>query len=243
MMGSSILARVADIPPAEHWAISWYRAGDQLIDLPMSHADFEHDAQYAARVLDAFGVAGAAHVIVNSLFTDAPWFAPFDLAIRRGGRTSPTEPWAFDAFRTATFARRFPVSAILSLTADVVTGLAGLGSLSDLLGDVPVIVARADACGPLVEAGLSPYRMFFVGPALAIERPDRCGAYVDGSAFEVTERDGEIYMSTRTGRAHQIKDLATGLRGHVITTPAAPHGSGEPGSADPRIILASTITP
>jgi hypothetical protein len=231
MMGESILARAADIPPADPWAISWYRVGDQLIDLPVSQADLEHDAQYAARVLDAFGVAGRAHVIVNSLFTHAPWFAPFDLAIRRrGGRTSPTEPWSFDAFRTATFARRFPVSAIIGLTADVVSGLAGSGSLSELLGEVAVIVARADACGPLVEAGLSPYGMFFVGPALAIERPDRCGAYVDGTAFEVTERGGELYVSTRAGRAHQIKDLATGLRGQVLVGPAG---------ADPRIILDS----
>jgi hypothetical protein len=178
-------------------------------------------------------VDGAAHVIINSLFTEAPWFAPIDRAIRRrGGRTSPTEPWSFDAFRTSTFARRFPVSAIIGLTADVVDGLAGLGSLAEQLGHVPVIVARADACGRLVEAGLSPFRMFLAGPALAIERTDRSGAYVDGTAFNVSEVDGEIHVSTGPSRAHQIKDLATGLRGHVLSGPAGP-----------RIVLESTAAP
>jgi hypothetical protein len=230
MSRQTLFARSAQLAQPDLWAIGGYTVGDQRFELPMSDADLERDAATAAAALDALGIQGAAHVVSTGLFSEAHWFRPIEMAIhRRGGRYSPTEAWSFDAFRTATFARRFPITAIIGITKDVVDGLAASGSIAEQIGRVPFVLARMEAHQPLVDAGLRPYRLLTLGPALAVECRARSGAHVDDGAWDLTTRDGEVLVSTRGPRAHRVEAQPTGVAAEIL------RGACSCGLSSPRI--------
>jgi hypothetical protein len=104
----------------------------------------------------------------------------------------------------------------------------GLGDeLAEVVAKVPAIVARPDAAGLLAEAGARPFILTRVGPAIAVECPQRSGAHINDAEWTLTERGGELLISTAGSRAHQVTEAATGLAGSVTTGPCGCGRNGQ----------------
>jgi hypothetical protein len=110
--------------------------------------------------------------------------------------------------------------------------LADSAELAGLLGGVPAILAHADALPALTTAELRPGLIALLGPALAMECPQRAGAHVNGAEWVVEETGDGLLLSTVAERAHQARRVPLGITGSVVS------GSCPCGSADPRVRLA-----
>jgi hypothetical protein len=156
---------------------------------------------------------------------ESPWFDPFETAARElGAPYSTGEIASFEAFRTGMYARRLPITMIFGINQTVAEGLGD--ELAEVVAKVPAIVARPDAAGLLAEAGARPFILTRVGPAIAVECPQRSGAHINDAEWTLTERGGELSVSTAGPRAHQVTEAATGLAGSVT---AGPCGCGRDG--------------
>ena len=161
---------------------------------------------------------------------ESPWLDPFETAARElGAPYSIGEIYAFEAFRTGMYARRLPITMIFGIDRTVAEGLGD--ELAGVVARVPVIVARPDAVGLLIEAGAQPFVVTRAGPAIAVECPHRGGAHINGAEWTLSERGGELFISTAGPRAHQVSEAAIGLRG---TLTEGPCGCGRTGQ---RIII------
>ena len=120
---------------------------------------------------------------------------------------------------------------VFGLGGATTDALADSGQLRELLAAVPAILAHADAHPALTAAGLRPGLVAFLGPALALECPERSGAHVNGAEWLVEEAEDGLRVSTVGPRAYQAQRQPVGVRGRVVT------GQCECGSLDPRIRL------
>jgi hypothetical protein len=162
-----------------------------------------------------------------------PWVSPVLRACREIGITlGMADVFGWDSRRTATFARRLPLSLVFGLGRETAEALADSGELAGLLGGVPAILAHADALPALTTAELRPGLIALLGPALAMECPQRAGAHVNGAEWLVEETGDGLLLSTVAERAHQARRVPLGITGSVVS------GSCPCGSADPRVRLA-----
>jgi hypothetical protein len=60
-----------------------------------------------------------------------------------------------------------------------------------------------------------------------VECPQRSGAHLDGAEWTLTERGGELFISTAGPRAHHVTTAATGLAGTITTGPCACGRTGQ----------------
>jgi hypothetical protein len=139
--------------------------------------------------------------------------------------------FGWDSRRTATFARRLPLSMVFGLGRETAEALADSGELADLLGRVPAILAHADARPVLTAAGLRPGLIAFLGPALALECPQRAGAHVNRAEWLVEETGDGLFLTTVAQREHQAQRVPLGIAGSVVSGPCPC------GSPDPRVRL------
>jgi hypothetical protein len=157
---------------------------------------------------------------------ESPWFDPFETAATElGAPYSTGEVFEFEAFRTGMYARRLPITMIFGINRTVAEGLGD--ELAEVVARVPVIVARPDAVGLLTAAGAQPFVVTRLGPAIAVECTHRAGAHVDGAEWALTERGGELFISTAGPRAYQVNEAATGLHGTVTAGPCACGRAGQ----------------
>lgn len=197
------------------WGIGRYDVAGQPVYFEVSWDDWRRDTAWARSVLSEHGVGSGGGLVVVSGMAESPWFDPFETAARElGAPYSIGEIFAFEAFRTGMYASRLPVTAIFGIDRTIAEGLGD--ELAGVVARVPVIVARPDAVTALEEAGASPFVVTRIGPAIAVECPRRSGAHVDGAEWTVTERGGELYVSTAGPRAHRVTDAATGVRGRLV---------------------------
>jgi hypothetical protein len=80
-------------------------------------------------------------------------------------------------------------------------------------------------------AGLGPFTIVRLGPALGLECPEHGGVHVNGREWEVSEASGELEISTIAPRVHVLERAPLGLHGRVVTA------SCVCGRDDPRIVL------
>src|SRR5207247_11262711 len=100
------------------------------------------------------------------------------------------EAMGWDHGRTRVFHRDLDRPAVLGLSIDTVEGLSGQAMIGDLFRDTPVVLARPAAAEQLRAAGVSAGVISVLGPALAIECPERAGAHVNAAEWKVAGRDG-----------------------------------------------------
>jgi len=96
---------------------------------------------------------------------------------------------------------------------------------------VPAILAHADALPVLTAAGLRPGLIALLGPALALECPQRAGAHVNGAEWLVEGTGDGLVLKTVGQRAHQARRVPLGIAGSVVSGPCPC------GSPDPRVLL------
>jgi hypothetical protein len=246
MTQASTTAAAAALPRQRLWAIGRYDVAGQPVYFEISWDDWQRDTAWARAVLADHGVravkgdgpggtgggsppctekAGGGLVIVCGM-PESPWFDPVETAaIELGAPYSIGEIHSFEAFRTGMYARRLPITMIFGINRTVAEGLGD--ELAEVVARVPVIVARPDAAALLAEAGAQPFILTRVGPAIAVECPQRSGAHINGAEWTLTERGGELFISTAGPRAHQVTEAATGLTGSITTGPCACGRTGQ----------------
>jgi hypothetical protein len=219
---------------AATWGIGRYYVGDTAADFSMSWEDRERDTDWAVEIMRDHGIEHGSGVVVVAAMPESPWFDPFETAARRlRAPYSLAEVQPFEAFRTGLYAKWVPTRMIFGIPRVVVEHLGGTEAVAEQLGPVPVVIARPDAFEPLRAAGIDPYVVTRIGPALAVECPSRAGAHVNSSEWAVTAVDGELHISTVGPRMYQVTDLALGIRGDLAVEPCAC------GRTDVRITIAT----
>lgn len=241
MTVASTTAAAAAFPRQRQWAIGRYDVAGHPVYFEVSWDDWQRDTAWARAMLADHGVGadgaardGAAQdraaqdrgLVFVCGMPEAPWFDPFETAARQLGTPfSIGEIHAFEAFRTGMYARRLPITMIFGINRTVAEGLGD--ELAEVVARVPVIVARPDAAGLLAEAGARPFVLTLVGPAIAVECPQRSGAHLNSAEWTLTERGGELFISTGGPRAHQVTEAVTGLAGTVTAGPCGCGRSGQ----------------
>jgi hypothetical protein len=223
---ASTTAAAATLPQPRLWGVGRYEAAGQPAYFEISWADWRRDTAWARTILADHGVGAGTGLIVVSGMPEAPWFDPFETAAcELGAPFSVGEIWSFEAFRTAMYARRLPITMIFGMDRTVAGGLGG--DLAGVLAQVPAIGARPDAAGLLTGAGARPFVVARLGPALAVECPHRAGAHINGAEWTLAERGGELFLSTAGPRAHQVSGAALGVRGTLTQDPCACGRTGQ----------------
>jgi hypothetical protein len=212
MTVASTKAAAATLPRPRIWGIGRYDVAGQPVYVEVGWDDWRRDVAWARAMLAGHGVGPGSGLVIVGGMAESPWFDPFETAARElGAPYSIGEIYAFEAFRTGMYARRLPITMIFGLDRTVAEGLGD--ELAEVVARVPVIVARPDAAGLLAEAGAAPYLVARVGPAIAVECPYRSGAHLNSAEWTLTERGGELFLSTAGPRADQVSQVPVGLRG------------------------------
>ena len=222
---ASTTAAAMKLPPQRLWAIGSYDVAGERVYFEISWDDQRRDTAWARAMLADLGVTADSGLVIVCGMAESPWFDPFETAARElGAPYSTGEIASFEAFRTGMYARRLPITMIFGINQTVADGLGD--ELAEVVAKVPAIVARPDAAGLLAEAGARPFLLTRVGPAIAVECPQRSGAHINDAEWTVTERGGELFVSTAGPRAHRVTGAATGLAGSIT---AGPCGCGRDG--------------
>jgi hypothetical protein len=222
---ASTTAAAKKLPPQRLWGVGRYDVAGEPVYFEISWDDQRRDTAWARAMLAGLGVNADSGLVIVCGMAESPWFDPFETAARElGAPYSTGEIASFEAFRTGMYARRLPITMIFGINQTVAEGLGD--ELAEVVAKVPAIVARPDAAGLLAEAGARPFILTRVGPAIAVECPQRSGAHINDAEWTLTERGGELFISTAGPRAHQVKEAATGLAGRVT---AGPCGCGRDG--------------
>ncbi|MGE0387837.1 MAG: hypothetical protein AB7Q97_24180 [Gammaproteobacteria bacterium] len=221
--------RAALIARAPTWGIGTCVLDGVRRTCAMSWDDFECDVRWAQRVLVAHGVGPGAVVMTSSAPEETHWFAPFELAaIRLGAAYAPCDARPWDVTRNLSYLRRLPVKVYLGANAVLVAAFAAQGPLAEIVRGAAVL-ARPDALAPLRAAGLSPFTLALLGPAIGAELPARDGVCVNAAQWRVESVEGALHLSTvDPARACQVRRAALGLRGRV---------TGSAADGDQRIAL------
>jgi hypothetical protein len=227
-----MVAAAAALPRAPIAGIGRYHAGDQIVDFPIGWEETDRDAAWAREQLTRWGADRSWYALITAAAWQGPWVSPVLRACREIGITfGMADVFGWDSRRTATFARRLPLSMVFGLGRDTAEALADSGELADLLGGVPAILAHAGAVPVLTAAGLRPGLIAFLGPALALECPQRVGAHVNGAEWLVEETGDGLSLTTVAQRAYQAERVPLAIAGSVISGPCPC------GSPDPRVRL------
>ena len=222
---ASTTAAARKLPPQRLWGVGSYDVGGERVYFEISWDDQRRDTAWARAMLAGLGVDADSGLVIVCGMAESPWFDPFETAARElGAPYSIGEIASFEAFRTGMYARRLPITMIFGINQTVAEGLGD--ELAEVVAKVPVIVGRPDAAGVLAEAGARPFILTRVGPTIAVECQQRSGAHINDAEWTLTERGGELFVSTAGPRAHQFTEVATGLAGRVT---AGPCGCGRDG--------------
>jgi hypothetical protein len=223
---ASTTAAAEKLPPQRLWGIGSYDVAGERVYFEISWDDQRRDTAWARAMLAGLGVNGDSGLVIVCGMAESPWFDPFETAARElGAPYSTGEIASFEAFRTGMYARRLPITMIFGINQTVAEGIGD--ELAEVVAKVPAIVARPDAGGLLAEAGARPFILARVGPAIAVECPQRSGAHINDAEWTLTERGGELLISTAGPRAHQVSDAPVGLRGVLASGPCACGRTGQ----------------
>jgi hypothetical protein len=86
-------------------------------------------------------------------------------------------------------------------------------------------------------AGVSACLLSPVGPALALECPERSGAHVNGAEWRLGDRDGQLFVAAGERRTSPLPETPLGIAGRVLTSRCGC------GSEDPRVLLTEADRP
>ncbi len=224
-MASSTAAATA-LPRPSQWGIGRYDVAGEPVYFEVSWDDWQRDTAWARALLAEHGAGAGSGLVIVGGMAESPWFDPFETAARQlGAPYSIGEIYVFEAFRTGLYVRGLPITMLFGIDRTVAEGLGD--TLAEVVARVPVIVARPDAAGLLTAAGARPFIVTRVGPAMAVECPQRSGAHLNGAEWTLAGRAGELFISTAGPRAHQVNEAAVGLSGTLTEGPCACGRTGQ----------------
>jgi hypothetical protein len=213
------------------WAIGRFHDGDTTVFWPSTRAERARAAAFAAPRLAALGIAAGDRVLLVSMMSDGVQIVPYEDALRQlGAVMTPADATGSDAARVATVVERAAPRAVIGLNTATLDGLESLGLDASILSSVGVLVADGLAAARLENLGLAPFRWLTVGPAVAIECPERSGLHLDGQGWDPANEQRVVMLRPRAHRAEDPVPVRTGVRAQVV------HGPCSCGSDDPRLM-------
>jgi hypothetical protein len=104
--------------------------------------------------------------------------------------------------------------------------------IGEMFRSTPVVLARPTAVPLLRGVGVTASVISAVGPALALECPERSGAHVNAAEWRFGERDGQLTVAAGEGRTSPLPETPLGITGRVVVSRCGC------GSDNPRVLLA-----
>lgn len=209
----------ASIHYPKAWAIGLLRLASGDLPLPISERDARQDTAWAGSALDGLALKPGLPVHLIGDGADALGVWPLESAlIQRGLPFSCAEGAGWDAPRTEMFVRRFQPQAILGLSLGVLDALVAAGhEPRQLFGYGPTLMATPQAAERLALHALPCWRLAMLGPALAIESPQRDGLRYNSSEWLVEEDHSELLLTSLAARAWPMVRFRLGIKGKVET--------------------------
>ncbi|MFH9550311.1 hypothetical protein [Streptomyces sp. NPDC017435] len=202
-------------------------------DVELTWAELARDTDWATARLREHGLAGGQRALLTASGFEGFWGHAVIGALRALNVTyGIAEAMGWDHRRTAVFHRELNPHVVIGLSAETLEGLAGTADVGEMFRSTPVVLARPAAVPLLRAVGVPAAQLSAVGPALALECPERNGAHVNAAEWRVHERDGQLSVAAGEGRASLLPETPLGLAGRVVTARCAC------GSEDPRVLLA-----
>jgi hypothetical protein len=232
MARAETLARARELARPDLAYLVPVRGEDGLHDLAVTRAELERDAVWTAERLRAHGLAPGQNALLTCSGYEGFW-ARLVIEAFRTLRTpyGIAEAMGWDHRRTSVFLRSLRPRAVVGLSAETVEALAASVDLAEAFASTPVVLARPDAAESLRRAGIPAAVISPLGPALAVECPERCGAHVSAAQWRVAERDGKLTVASQPARADRLPETVLPVRGRVV------NGLCGCGSSDPRVFF------
>ncbi|WP_328766812.1 hypothetical protein [Streptomyces sp. NBC_00286] len=233
MARADTLARARELDRPELAYIVRFPTADGVRDTELTWAQMDRDAAWATEALRGHQLAAGQRALLTASGFEGFWGRSVIGALRALKVTyGIAEAMGWDHRRTAVFHRELKPHAVIGLSAETLEGLSGGADIGEMFRATQVVLARPAAVAVLRQAGVPAVLMTTVGPALALECPERAGAHVDGAEWRVGERDGGLFIAAGEGRGSGLPETPLGIAGQVVT---ARCGCG---SEDPRVRLA-----
>ncbi len=184
------------------WAIGCAETAEGPTEYPVSWTDIGRDEAWAKEMLDLAGVGGGDFAFFSYIYSRSahtwPWLK---MGFERGAKLATGMPTQWDAYRLEMYCRLFPVKFIFGLTPEALDGLEGAGhKLASVFCKVGRIIAVGDAWRRLRDAGLSPWKLYWLGPILAIDPSDGTGARFDHKQWTLEDEGGRLLISNKLAR-------------------------------------------
>lgn len=233
MARADTLARARELDRPELAYLMRFPTADGVKDMDLTWAELARDTAWATEQLRGHGLAAGQRAVLTTSGFEGFWGQAVIGALRTLKVTyGIAEAMGWDHRRTAVFHRELDPHVVIGLSAETLEGLAGGADIGEMFRPVSVVLARPTAVPVLRGVGVSACLISAVGPALALECPERNGAHVNAVEWRVAERDGQLFLAAGEQRTSALPETPLGIPGRVVA------GRCGCGSEDPRVLLA-----
>jgi hypothetical protein len=196
--------------------IGWADLATDRVPMPVSWADAEADAAWAAGILAGYDIGRGDHCLFVTAGRDY-WPRQVETAVTAlGGFIGNIGPTRYEDLRLSVYLRFLAPKLIVGLSEDLAEKVAGNDELATLLKGVPHILAAPTAVRILAGRGIAAKAVAAVGPALALPCAENNGAHVDGAQFSVAQLPGSRTLTVTTSADREFQ-----LAGGQAATPGA----------------------
>ncbi|MER5428106.1 hypothetical protein [Streptomyces sp. NPDC002588] len=238
MARADTLARARTLQRPELAYLVRFPTAAGIGETDLTWAELARDTEWATARLREHGLAAGQRALLTTSGFEGFWGHTVIGALRTLKVTyGIAEAMGWDHRRTAVFHRELTPHAVIGLSAETLEGLAGSADIGEMFRPTPVVLARPAALPLLNGVGIAACLISALGPALALECPERRGAHVNAAEWRVDERDGQLSVAAGEGRASVLPPTPLGIPGRVVT------GRCACGSDDPRVLLAEAGRP
>ncbi|WP_133915444.1 hypothetical protein [Streptomyces sp. NBC_00582] len=238
MARADTLARASRLDRPELAYVVRFSAAGAIRETELTRAELARDTDWATARLREHGLAPGQRALLTASGFEGFWGHAVIGALRALKVTyGIAEAMGWDHRRTSVFHRELRPHAVIGLSAETLEGLAGAADIGEMFRATPVVLARPAAVPVLRAVGVTACLLSPVGPALALECPERGGAHVNGAEWRLGDRDGELFVAAGEQRTSPLPETPLGIAGRVVT------GRCGCGSEDPRVLLAETDRP
>ncbi|WP_406443103.1 hypothetical protein OHB00_42355 [Streptomyces sp. NBC_00631] len=238
MARADTLARAGELDRPELAYLVPFRTADGMRETELTWAELARDTDWATARLREHGLTAGQRALLTASGFEGFWGhavirALKDLRVTYG----IAEAMGWDHRRTSVFHRELRPHAVIGLSAETLEGLSGAADIGEMFRPTRVVLARPAAVPMLRAVGVSACLFSAVGPALALECPERGGAHVNAAEWRINDREGELSIAAGEQRTSPLPETPLGIPGRVVA------GRCGCGSEDPRVLFAEARQP
>ncbi|MET7725120.1 hypothetical protein [Streptomyces mirabilis] len=232
MARADTLARARELDRPDLAYLVRFPAAGGVRETDLTWAEIARDTAWLADRLRGHGLGAGQRAVLTASGFEGFWCHAMIGALR-GLRVTYgiAEAMGWDHRRTSVFHRELRPHSVIGLSAETLEGLSGATDIGEMFRPTSVVLARPAAVPMLQAVGVPACVLSPLGPALAVECPERSGAHVNAAEWRVGERDGQLSVAAGEGRASPLSETPLGIAGRVVT------GRCACGSEDPRVLF------